>query len=259
MCCWRFLGWVFCVGSLAVLVLGCQPSDNILLSDSENPHLKEGLSRVTAMDFKNAVRHFEQALEVNPNSVRSHFELGLLEQNYTKDYVAALYHYKKVLSLKQTGWPAENVRQLMAGCRQELVRNEAVTPTFQAMQRDLDELRKENDQLREELARFQKHQPRAGTAADPQPLVRPTQPVATPPTPAAEPDSPPSGSQPYTPSQAVVAMQTGYITHYMKSGETLMALSRRYQVPIQTIQAANRGVDPRSIKIGQPVRIPKAR
>jgi len=269
MCCWRFAGRALLFGVLSLAALGCQPSDNILLSDGENPHLKEGLALVSAMDDKNAVRRFERALEVNPSSIRAHFELGLLEQNFNKDYVSALYHYKKVLELKQSGWPAENVRQLMAGCRQELVRSEAITPTFQAMQRDIDQLRKENDQLRDELASVQKGQTRANLNPVPEAAtpVRNEEPPSSPrttPTPASDPSpSPrptrPSPNQPYTPSEAVLAMRTGYITHYIKSGETLMALSRKYDVPITSIQAANRGLDPRSLRVGQPVRIPRAR
>lgn len=46
------------------------------------------------------------------------------------------------------------------------------------------------------------------------------------------------------------------VDHVIRRGETLGGLSKRYSVPLRAIQEANRGVDPRRLRVGQRVMIP---
>src|SRR5262245_18928765 len=62
-----------------------------------------------------------------------------------------MYHYNRVIKLRPNEYPADNARQRLAGCKQELVKSEALAPVYQTMQRDLDKLREENDVLRKRL------------------------------------------------------------------------------------------------------------
>ncbi len=48
-----------------------------------------------------------------------------------------------------------------------------------------------------------------------------------------------------------------WLTHVVRRGETLGRIAARYGVSVPSIQAANRGVHPRRLRIGQPLVIPK--
>lgn len=50
-----------------------------------------------------------------------------------------------------------------------------------------------------------------------------------------------------------------YITHALKTGETLYSLSRRYNVPVEEIEKANPDVDLRDLPVGMVILIPKLR
>lgn len=49
-----------------------------------------------------------------------------------------------------------------------------------------------------------------------------------------------------------------WLTHVVRRGETLGRLARRYGVSVQAIRAANSGVHPRRLRVGQSLIIPKA-
>lgn len=51
--------------------------------------------------------------------------------------------------------------------------------------------------------------------------------------------------------------QPGYILHTIKSGDTLYKLSQLYGVSVNSIIAANPGVDPNNLQIGQNIKIPR--
>lgn len=50
-----------------------------------------------------------------------------------------------------------------------------------------------------------------------------------------------------------------WVTHEVRRGETLGVIARRYGVTVEAIRAANRGVSPRRLQIGQVLLIPRAR
>ena len=52
--------------------------------------------------------------------------------------------------------------------------------------------------------------------------------------------------------------QPGYILYTIKAGDTFYKLSLTYGVSVNEIQAANPGVDPYQLRIGQQIKIPKA-
>lgn len=55
----------------------------------------------------------------------------------------------------------------------------------------------------------------------------------------------------------VSAPSAGGRSHKVKPGQTLYAISREYGVSVAQIQAANRGLDPSKLSIGQVIRIPR--
>lgn len=44
-------------------------------------------------------------------------------------------------------------------------------------------------------------------------------------------------------------------SHTIQSGETLSAVSRRYKVPVDALVAANPGINPKTLKVGQKIRL----
>lgn len=63
-----------------------------------------------------------------------------------------------------------------------------------------------------------------------------------------------SPSDEASPESSVVSVEGG--VHIIESGDTFGRLSSRYGVSVQAIMNANPGLDPRRLRIGQPVTIP---
>src|SRR5258707_1017304 len=112
--------------ALCVAMSGCSPTAETQMDEQQNPHFKAGREKLTALDYKGAIESFERAVEDNPRSVLAHFELGVLFEQHANDYAAALYHYNKALKLRPNDHPAENIRQRIPACRQELVKADSL-------------------------------------------------------------------------------------------------------------------------------------
>jgi LysM repeat protein len=198
----------------------------------------------------------------------AHFELAVLLETRENDYAAALYHYNKALKLRTNGYPADNIRQRIPGCRQELAKADSLALMQPAMVQDTERLREENLNLRKQIEMLQ-----ARLAARP---VGPTNPAPIAPAisnslsrsnPAA-----PSSSQTAARAagmggsrdissvgagrSAAPAPATRARTHSVKSGETPAAIARSYGVRLDALLAANPGLDPRKLKVGQMLSVP---
>jgi LysM repeat protein len=44
-------------------------------------------------------------------------------------------------------------------------------------------------------------------------------------------------------------------SHTIQSGETLSAVSRKYKIPVDSLMAANPGINPKTLKVGQKIRL----
>ncbi|MGD9015119.1 MAG: hypothetical protein PVI33_03760 [Candidatus Omnitrophota bacterium] len=62
-------------------------------------------------DFDNSVIEYEKALEANPEHCPSHYNLGILYEEYKSDYPKAIYHYRKYLILCPDAEDADQVKQ----------------------------------------------------------------------------------------------------------------------------------------------------
>src|SRR5262245_36279458 len=112
-------GWAGC---LCLVLCGCLPPTENQADEQKNPHYLAGKEKLAALDYKGAIESFERAVEDNPRAALAHYELGVLYENRENDYAAALYHYNKALKLRPTSYPADNIRQRIPGCKQELVK-----------------------------------------------------------------------------------------------------------------------------------------
>jgi LysM repeat protein len=72
--------------------------------------------------------------------------------------------------------------------------------------------------------------------------------------PAATPQTP--STTPVTPKPGTATIPPNGIVHTIQRGETLSGLSKKYGVPLEKINAANTGLDPNRIQIGQKIVIP---
>src|SRR5688572_22863844 len=143
------------VALILPILFGCSPAREAKVDEDRNPYFIEGKQRIGTRDYKGAIAAFEKALEQNPRSALAHFELGVLYEQHSDqredDYVSALYHYNQVVRLRPHAYPADNARQRIASCKQELVRSQSMAPVYQQTIRELDRLKDENQQLRRQL------------------------------------------------------------------------------------------------------------
>lgn len=234
---------------LSVGLCGCpRPAENET-DEQNNPYYRAGKEKLSALDYKGALASFERAVEQNPRSALAHFELALLYEQRENDYAAALHHYQRALKLRPHAYPADNARQRIPGCKQELVKSDSLSLINPAALRETERLREENTALRRQIESLQAQLAAARSNA----TTRPVPPVAArlvEPGPARPPNFPtPAGGRPVPPTARPR-------THSVRSGETPMAIARLYQVRLDALMAANPGLDARRMRIGQAVNIP---
>jgi LysM repeat protein len=249
-------------------VAGCTPPGAGSADEQKDPYFLSGKRRVNNLDFGGAMEDFEKALEANPRSAAAHLELGILNEQRTKDYSAAIYHFERFLKYKPDSDFAEPVRQRIITCKQELARTVSLGPVNQMVQRDLEQLEKttkENAQLKQQLELMQNQisqliamqmaQRGQSNVALPslsttnRSVVRQVQGGPSPGLP---------GTQNGSSGQTANASLSGR-THIVKPGDSLYGIAKQYGVSMANLQAANPGVDSRKLKLGQTLRIPTSR
>ncbi len=252
---------------LLLFCFGCSPKAPVSVDEERNPYFVEGKERIGTRDYKAAIAAFEKALEENPRSALAHFELGVLYEQHSAqredDYVAALYHYNQVVRLRPHIYPADNARQRIASCKQELVRSQSIAPVYQQTIRELDRLKEENAQFRRQIETLQaqvasqfvaptslgntsQHQTTGGglTTASKAPAESNDTPILVATNSASSlPRERPSQRAPRT--------------HTVRPRETLYAIARSYGVKVDALLAANPGLEARRMKTGQTINVPQ--
>ncbi len=252
---------------LCLALAACSPTAETQLDEQRNPHFLAGREKLGALDYKGAIESFERAVEDNPRSAFAHFELGVLYEREA-DYAAALYHYNKAVKLRPNGNPAEIIRQRIPACKQELVKADSLAIINPTALRETEQLRTDNAALRQQIEIL-----RAQLAA------RPVSAAGTPPAshPGAvnEPGAPTrtstganvsptgtSGGASATPpatsgrSSTTPASTSRGRTHVVQSGETLTSIARRHSIKVSALVAANPGLDPKRMRVGQSLNLP---
>jgi tetratricopeptide (TPR) repeat protein len=250
---------------------GCSPTAESQLDEQKNPHYQSGKSRLSALDYKGAVESFERAVEDNPRSALAHYELGVLFDQHENDYAAALYHYNKALKLRPSGYPAENIRQRIPACKQELVKADSLAIINPSALRETETLREQNQALRKQVESLQAYiASRLASSADPPPTrplpaardySRPA-PVATNAQPATS-RTDFGGTTRVTPlpdhnQSRPATAGTRSRTHSVRAGDTPYSISRQYQIKLNSLLSANPGLDPKRLRVGQILNIPSS-
>lgn len=74
-------------------------------------HYNLAVNFTYSQNIDNAIIEYEKAVGINPNHAKSHYNLGILYEEYKKDFAQATYHYRKYLSLKSEAEDAREVRR----------------------------------------------------------------------------------------------------------------------------------------------------
>ena len=227
---------------------GCLPSAP---SDEEKePYFMAGKSRVNTMDFKGAIDSFEKAVELNPKSASAHFELGWLYDQKESDPAAAIYHYERYLKLLPNSVKQEMIKTRILACKQQLAQTVSLGPVTEKQQREFEQLVEETKRLRGDLEKWRAYalwlQNLTNQSGTGSPATRVVQPII----------AGTSPSNPGTSSRPPVTPAASSRTHIVKTGETPTVIARKYGLKVDTLMAANPGLDPRRLRIGQALTIP---
>lgn len=199
------------------------------------------------MDYQGAIEEFERALDVNPRSAAAHYELGILLGEKAGKPAAAIYHYEKYLELRPGAGNADIVQQQIMGLKLELTKGLTALSSTPEAQQQINLLIEENRRLKEELERW-----RTGAG------VRN----------GAGTESSPAQTQPRARTEPTVGRGTGQSqtaatnrpattrTYRVETGDTPASIARKYRISADALLAANPGLNPRRLQVGQSLNIP---
>jgi LysM repeat protein len=231
---------------LGVVLAGCEPSGPNA-DDEKEPHFVLGLNRVNAFDYPGAVEAFEESLEANPHSAPAHYQLGMLYSEQETNPAAAIYHYQRYLDFDPKAPNADIVKQHIITCKQQLATDMLTLPSSSAAQQQLQQLADKNKQLQDEVDKWRAYYASQTALAKTNPPVAPNNVVSQPTTLV-------------TPRQATTAIPRPPIakprTHTVAAGETPAIIARKYGVNLNSLLAANPGLQPTHMHVGQVINLP---
>jgi tetratricopeptide (TPR) repeat protein len=248
--------WMFGALFLCAWLGACTPTAEGNREEQKNSFYLAGKERIQAMDYAGAVESFEKSLQENPRSVLAHFELGLVYEQHLGDYAAALYHYGKALKLRPAGYPAETIHQRIPACRQELLKADSLAlVSHPSALREMEKLREENQELRRQIGELKSAQaggrPPAGASAagsGNSGYTAASERSAT---------NRPINSATASGQPGADSAGTDRVRYYtVRPGETLASISRSQNIRLEALLAANRGLDPKRLKVGQTIKLP---
>jgi tetratricopeptide (TPR) repeat protein len=224
------------------------------MEEEKEPHFMAGKSCINNMDYKGAIDEFEKALEVSPHSASAHFQLGWLYEEKEPEPATAIYHYEQFLKLRPNSDNAEVIRQHIANCKQDLAKTVLPLPVTPGMQHEFEQLAEENKRLRDELEQWKAYAARLQASTNPSPAVASPPRAAQAPAPAVVQPIPTPASPP--PETRPPASPASARTYVVKAGDSAYSISRRTGVRLDALLAANPGLDPKRLRVGQTVVIP---
>jgi LysM repeat protein len=231
---------------LGVVLNGCDPSDQNGADDEKEPHFVLGQNRVNAMDYSGAVEAFEESLEANPHSAQAHYQLAMLYGEKENNPAAAIYHYQQYLRFDPKAPNADIVNQHINTCKQQLAADVLTLPSSSAAQQQLQQLADKNRQLQDEVDKWRAYY--AGQTA----AVK----TNLPPVPAKVALQPATTVVASTPVVANPQPAAQPRTHTVAAGETPAAIARKYGVNLNALMAANSGLNPKKLRVGQVINLP---
>ena len=256
---------------LLLCAAGCIPTRDGTADEQREPHFLRGQELRKQLDHRGAADSFERTLEANPRSASAHFELGLLFETQLNDPATAIYHFERFLKLRPTSDRAEIVRQRVNNCKMELAKLFLIAPNAPSVQKEMDKLKTEVERLGLENNQLRRHVESLTAQASARGVASTSAPVgvvATQTVPVAKPSSPPapkaatptllpvSAKTPEAAPKSTKAPAAAPRTHTVKQGDYPATIAKQYGVKLEALLAANPGLDPKRMKIGQTVTLP---
>lgn len=84
-----------------------------MMRENADMHYNLGTIFLHNKKFKEAIQEYEAVLELRPNDPPTHYNLGILYDDYLKDREKALYHYQKYLSINPKAPDAKKVESFI--------------------------------------------------------------------------------------------------------------------------------------------------
>ena len=221
----------------AALFAGCgRASDD--RREARDRHLRRAQAAKEAQDVDRAIELCERALRRRPDLALAHRELGLMLHNYRQDYVAAIYHYQRYLSLRPDAEGREDIEQLIRHCRISYAALIAESP--EEVRKDLRARDRRIQELERELSALRNPGAAPEAAAKPAGKAKGAK--------AAASDPAPGGAAPAR-------------VHVVQAGENLATISMRYygtRAKWKAIFDANRDrlADANNLRVGTSIAIP---
>ena len=229
---------------MAGLLLGCGGGESDATAEDREPHFLAGRRLVTQQDYDGAEKSFYKALEANPRSAAAHYELGVLFLSRKNDPAAAIFHLQRYLTLKPEAENKKDVLGQIEGLKSDLAGEILGNPqsqpnrSIQALRTQLNHLAAENAALKHQLL---------SKGITPNPSANTNSATTLPPRPL------PGGSSlvPNPPQPA-----TTLRTHKVKRGDNPTSIARQYGISVAKLLAANPGLKPARMQIGDELKIP---
>jgi tetratricopeptide (TPR) repeat protein len=234
-----------CLLLSAIFLGGCFPTSQSQSDEEKEDYFQAGKRRVAAMDYKGAIESFEKALEVNPRSSAAHYQLGWLFDRKASNPAAAIYHYERYLLLKANATEAENIKDQIFACKQELARTVFLGPLTEKQQRDIEKTLEDNNRLRDENKKLSDELNKLRNL--PATASQTNGAIAT-----LSSRTAPGSSQSSAPPRSNLPART----HTVKAGETPASIAKQYAVKLDALLSANPRLDPRRMRPGQTLVIP---
>jgi tetratricopeptide (TPR) repeat protein len=282
---------------LALLAGGCGDRERMPLPpEIEDPFYVQGKQLQKQGRPSEALNAFLKVIDRRGESPspESHLEAGLICLYHTKDFPAAYYHLRRYHKAQPNSKEAPLVLGKIEEAKREFARTLPGRPLDDqslrlAMEDEVHKLRRENEELRAELAVIRGgsvaptargprmialpeevrvgpvRPPAVAVASEPEsaapaeedrpPLVTPAPaPASAAPAPAVTAAPPRSAAEAARPAPRAAGR-----THTVAPKDTLYSISRRYQVRVEDIVAANPSLLPRAntpLRVGTTLRIP---
>jgi tetratricopeptide (TPR) repeat protein len=236
-----------CAAGLAGVLVGCEPPAQNAADDEKEPHYVLGQKRLSAMDYPGAAEAFAAALEANPHSAMAHYQLAMICENEKTNPAVAIYHYEQYLRFDPKASNAEIIAGRIYNCKVELAKGLFALPSSPAVLQQLQQLTDKNRQLQDEVNQWRAHfaaQTESGNTNLP---ARSGDPALQPATAMMS-----STRTTVTPGPTVVRPRT----HSVVARDTPAAIARKYSVSLDALMAANPGLNPRKLHVGQIVNLP---
>lgn len=251
------IGRYFIFFCAAIFLAGCWPPRKDDGDERKNSHFVTGISRKNGMDYKGAIQAFEKALEDNPRSASAHLELGLLYEQKMEDHASAIYHYQKHVDLRPNSNVAQMVLERIMSCKVELAKTVPFALVSQQVQASLEKLSAENNSLRQQVEQLKTQLAQQTPTLTNRLLASAHFPASN--AVATEIQRPaliPGKTSVATPVSVPLRPAASVRRYIVQKNETFASIARGKGIPLERLLAANPGVEPKQLKVGQAINIP---